>query len=115
MMALILPLGPMMNTDLTVCVLDCPGWSMPYLLAMSMVMSSIRGNVTSTFPMPFHSSSCILLSHAMCAYRESMESPTSSVFILLNSSTMDAKVMNSVVHTGVKSAGWENRITHFPL
>ena len=39
----------------------------------------------------------------------------SSVLSALKSSIMDAKVMNSVVHTGVKSAGWENRITHFPL
>jgi len=33
----------------------------------------------------------------------------------LNSSAIEAKVINSVVHTGVKSEGWENRITHFPL
>jgi hypothetical protein len=28
---------------------------------------------------------------------------------------MDAKVMNSVVQTGVKSAGWEKKITQLPL
>ena len=33
----------------------------------------------------------------------------------MNSSAMEAKVMNSVVHKGVKSAGWEKRITHLPL
>ena len=33
----------------------------------------------------------------------------------LNSSAMEAKVMNSVVQTGVKSAGWLKRMTHLPL
>src|SRR3990172_4478540 len=28
---------------------------------------------------------------------------------------MVANVMNSVVQTGVKSAGWKKKITHFPL
>ena len=32
----------------------------------------------------------------------------------LNSSAMEAKVMNSVVQTGVKSAGWLKRMTHLP-
>ncbi len=32
----------------------------------------------------------------------------------LNCSSMLANVMNSVVQTGVKSAGWEKRMTHLP-
>lgn len=67
MMALILPLGSMKNTDLTAWVVDAPGWIMPYFLATSILMSSIRGNVTSGLLMPFHSSSWIFLSQAMCA------------------------------------------------
>ncbi len=31
------------------------GWIMPYLVATSMRISSMSGNVTSTFFMPFHS------------------------------------------------------------
>ena len=33
----------------------------------------------------------------------------------LNSCSIDANVINSVVHTGVKSAGCEKKITHLPL
>ena len=80
-------------------------WTMPYLRATSILMSSMTGNFTSMFFMPFHSSSWIFLSQAMWAYSESMESPTSSVFKDLNSSAIEANVMNSVVQTGVKSAG----------
>ena len=35
--------------------------------------------------------------------------------MLLKVSEALAKAMNSVVHTGVKSAGCENRISHLPL
>ena len=43
------------NTALTACVALSPGWIMPYLRAMSMVMSSMRGKRTSTFFMPLYS------------------------------------------------------------
>jgi hypothetical protein len=43
-----------------------------------------------------------------------MDSPISSQLSARNSSAMLAKVMNSVVQTGVKSAGCEKRITHLP-
>jgi len=33
-------------------------------------------------------------------------------FLLANSGRSPATVPSSVVHTGVKSAGWENRIPH---
>jgi|GEM_PF-6183434 hypothetical protein len=53
-------------------------------------------------------------SHAMWLQRPSTDNPTSSVLCSLKSSIIDAKVMNSVVHTGVKSAGWEKRIIQRP-
>ncbi len=54
-------------------------------------------------------------SQAMWAKMLSMESPTRAQFRAFNAGSMEAKVMNSVVQTGVKSAGWEKRITHRPL
>ena len=57
----------------------------------------------------------IVRSHAMWLKVLSIESPISSQLSFWNSLAMLAKVMNSVVQTGVKSAGCENRITHFPL
>ncbi len=44
-----------------------------------------------------------------------MDRPMSSVFRAFQSAFMEAKVMNSVVQTGVKSAGWEKRTTQRPL
>ena len=44
----------------------------------------------------------------------SMERPSSLQLSFSNSGCIAAKVMNSVVHTGVKSAGCEKKITHFP-
>ena len=44
-----------------------------------------------------------------------MDRPRSLQLSFSNSGCMDAKVMNSVVQTGVKSAGWEKKITHLPL
>ena len=78
-------------------------------------MSSMSGNVTSTSDIPRNSIvSLILRSHAMWLYRPSTDSPTSAVLSSANLSSRDANVMNSVVHTGVKSAGWLNRITQRP-
>jgi hypothetical protein len=78
--------------------------------------SSITGNLTSTPFMSFHSIfSLIVLSHAMWLVRPSMDRPINSQLSSRKSSCIDANVMNSVVHTGVKSAGWLNRITHLPL
>src|SRR3989339_1269715 len=114
-MVLMMPLGSITNTARTAWVLDEEGWIIPNLLATSILISSISGNVTSIFFIPFHSNSWIFRNQAIWAYSESTESPTSSVFKALNSSIIEAKVMNSVVHTGVKSAGWENKITHLPL
>ncbi len=105
----------MKKTARTAWVEETFGWIMPYFFATSMLTSSMTGNVTSGFLIPFQDMVWIFLSHAIWEYRESTERPTSSVFMALNSSIIDANVMNSVVHTGVKSAGCENRTTHFPL
>lgn len=45
----------------------------------------------------------------------SIDSPISLQLIASNCGISVAKVMNSVVQTGVKSAGWLNRTTHLPL
>jgi hypothetical protein len=45
----------------------------------------------------------------------SIDKPSNSQFMLLNNSARFAKPMNSVVHTGVKSAGCENKMSHLPL
>jgi hypothetical protein len=51
----------------------------------------------------------------MCEYTLSMLRPSSSQFISRSFPCIWAKAMNSVVHTGVKSAGCENRISQEPL
>jgi hypothetical protein len=51
---------------------------------------------------------------ARCENTLSIDRPSNSQFILKVSAAL-AKPMNSVVHTGVKSAGCENRISHLPL
>ena len=45
----------------------------------------------------------------------SIDKPSSSQFMALKVSAALAKPMNSVVHTGVKSAGCENSTSHLPL
>ncbi len=58
--------------------------------------------------------SLMFLTHARCEWTLSMERPTSWTFRFASSSAIPANAMNSVVQTGVKSAGWEKRMTHFP-
>ena len=57
----------------------------------------------------------MFLIQAMCAGTESTERPTSCAPRSLNSSERRANSTNSVVQTGVKSAGCEKRTTHLPL
>src|SRR2546423_1519735 len=57
----------------------------------------------------------MFLIHAMCAGTESTERPISCTLRFLNSSERLANSTNSVVQTGVKSAGCEKRTTHLPL
>jgi DNA-binding transcriptional LysR family regulator len=61
--------------------------------------------------------SLMLRSQAMCEKLLSIDRPSSSQSIALKSACRLAKAMNSVVHTGVKSAGCENstREQHQPL
>ncbi|MFT3772026.1 MAG: hypothetical protein QM820_42005 [Minicystis sp.] len=42
----------------------------------------------------------------------SMELPMTATFLVRSASWLRANSMNSVVQTGVKSAGWEKRMTH---
>ncbi len=66
----------------------------------------MSGNLTSTFCMSRNLIfSLIVRSQAMWLKLLSMDRPISSQLSAANSSCIDAKVMNSVVHTGVKSAG----------
>jgi hypothetical protein len=75
----------------------------------------MRGKITSTSFMSRNViRSLMVRSQAMWLYRPSTERPTSFVFSSAKSSCIVANVMNSVVHTGVKSAGWLNRITQLP-
>jgi hypothetical protein len=49
------------------------------------------------------------------AERLSMDNPSNLQLSFSNSGCMEAKIMNSVVQTGVKSAGCEKKTTHLPL
>ncbi len=73
-------------------------------------MSSMIGNgiLTPNF-------SWMLRVQARCENRLSIDRPSNSQFMLLKVSAAFAKPMNSVVHTGVKSAGCEKRISHLSL
>jgi len=53
-------------------------------------------------------------SHAMWLSSPSTERPTRFQFTFANCPSREAKVMNSDVHTGVKSAGRLNRIPQLP-
>jgi len=59
--------------------------------------------------------SSMFRTQAMCEYTLSMLRPINSHSSSRSWSRMAANAMNSVVHTGVKSAGWENRISQLPL
>ena len=106
----------MKKTARTAWVSLAEGWTMPYFLATSIFRSAMSGKLTSTFSISRNLIfSLIVRSQAMWLKLLSMERPISSQLSALNSSAIDANVMNSVVHTGVKSAGWLNRMTHLPL
>lgn len=76
----------------------------------------MSGNFTSMPFIPRKSIfSRIVRSQAMWLWMPSIDSPINWQFRASNSSAIRPKVMNSVVQTGVKSAGWLNRIFHFPL
>ncbi len=58
--------------------------------------------------------SSMVRTHAMCEYVLSIDSPRSSTLRSCSASAISAKAMNSVVQTGVKSAGWLNRTSQLP-
>jgi hypothetical protein len=102
--------GSMMKTARTVAVSDAPGWMSPYFCATRVSRSATTGKSILTPKCP-----SMLRIHAMCAGTESTERPTSCAPRLLNSSDRRANSTNSVVQTGVKSAGCEKRTTQRPL
>ena len=105
-----IPLSSIKKTLLTAAVEFRAGWIMPYFFATFMFRSAMTGNgiVTSIF-------SLMLRIQARCADMLSTESPTSFTLSAASSSLIAANAMNSVVQTGVKSAGCENSTTHFPF
>jgi len=100
----------MMNTHLTVSVLLCAGWIIPYSVDTSLLRSAMMGKGILT---PIFSST--FLTHAMWLLVLSTLSPSSSVLRFWSSGYISANAMNSVVHTGVKSAGWLNSMSQLPL
>src|ERR1035437_4406377 len=114
MMARILPIGSMTKTARTAAVSLAVGWIMPYCLAISIFVSAMSGKVTTTSFMSLYFRVVIVRSQAMWLGLLSTDRPTSWQFIASKSGWAVAKVMNSVVQTGVKSAGWLNRTTHLP-
>src|SRR3546814_9157369 len=78
--------------------------TMPYARPMTSVGSSTIGNRTST-----PNRSLIILSHAKCENRLSTESAINAQSRPSNCAASLANATNSVVQTGVKSAGCENR------
>ena len=104
----------MKKTERTAEVSDIAGCIMPYFRETSILRSSIIGNHTLVLG-PAHLSSSMSRSQALWEWTESTESPMTWVLSPSKSALMAAKVLISVVHTGVKSAGWEKRMTHFPL
>ena len=80
------------------------------------VMSSINWNFTSTFFIPLYSIfSFIVRNQVIWPYNPSTDKPTNLQPASSNFFSRLANVINSDVQTGVKSAGWLNRITQFPL
>src|SRR5919206_4944649 len=103
-------LGSMTKTARTVAVSDAPGCMRPYFCATFVSRSATTGKSILTPKCP-----SMFLIQAMCAGTESTESPMSCAPRSLNSSERRANSTNSVVQTGVKSAGCEKSTTHLPF
>src|SRR2546421_13122707 len=102
--------GSMTKTARTVAVSEAPGWMSPYFCATFVSRSATTGKSILTPKCP-----SMFLIQAMCAGTESTERPMSCAPRLRNSSARRANSTNSVVQTGVKSAGCEKSTTHLPL
>lgn len=108
--------GSMMKTDRTVgTILLASFWkssseTISYLKAISFFGSAMIGKVNGP---PVTSS--MSFTQALWLSTSSVERPNNVTFLLANSGANLEKAPSSVVHTGVKSAGWEKRTTHFLL
>lgn len=99
----------MTNTARTAAVPEVFGWSMPYARETRVSRSAMIGNGMRT---PSFSSMDRV--QARWLWTESTELPSSATPRAVNSSARSVKAMNSVVQTGVKSAGWLNSTSHRP-
>src|SRR2546423_4774785 len=102
--------GSMTKTARTVAVSEAPGCMRPYFCATFVSRSATTGKSILTPKCP-----SMFLIQAMCAGTESTERPMSCAPRSRNSSARRANSTNSVVQTGVKSAGCEKSTTHLPL
>src|SRR5659263_302637 len=100
-----MPSPSTIKTVLTVLVDEADGISIPYIFATFPKSSAIIGNVIIGLFMLFQLYFAISLVHAICEVFESTERPSSEVLFAAKRSFIEAKVIISVVHTGVKSPG----------
>ena len=84
---------------------------MPSCIAISLRESEIIGYGKS-LPDDRLLYACISLIQPWCDSTGSQDRAMHLTLRLENSGISDAIVPSSVVHTGVKSAGWENRMPH---
>lgn len=103
----------MTKTDLMVAIgpPDCKALNpfsstMSYLYATSLDSSPMIGKVNF---LPPKATSSMSLIHSLWDGMPSADKPINLTFLASNSGFNAAKAPNSVVQTGVKSAGWENK------
>ena len=87
-----------MKTALIVFVLLTFGAIMPYIFDIFMSRSEIIGNGTF-MPVELY----ILFNHAICDGLQSIDNPSNSQFLFLNSGYILENSINSVLHTGVNT------------
>ena len=107
---LIIPLSSIIYTFLTVSVLLISFDIIPYFLAISPFLSAIIGNDICIPVLQY-----ISYTHARCDALLSILNPSNSVFSSLKYVCALVNAIISVVHTGVKSPGCENKTNHLPL
>lgn len=86
------------------------GSNMPSCIAMSLFGSEMMGKGKLSAGNLLYA--CISFIQLLCESTGSQERAMHFTLRLENSGTSDATAPSSVVHTGVKSAGCENRIPH---
>ena len=107
MVSLIFFFGSMTNKDRTVAVSDWFGWIMSYSVDTLRSASAMIGKPTTVCWV-----SSISDIQVRCLSAGSTDSATALTLRLSNSGFSFAVRPSSVVHTGVKSAGCENKTTH---